>query len=73
MGEVAVGLALQTHGAQLGRHIALWGGLVQGGLPDAGHLGDHEEGQHALEWVEGSGEEGRQTNTGDVKPPWGRS
>jgi len=55
VGEVAIGLALQTHGGELGCHIALRGGLVQGGLPDPGHLSGHEEGQHALQQEKGSG------------------
>ena len=49
MGKVAVGLSLQAHSAQLSSHVALWGGLVQGGLLDTSHLSDHEEGQHALQ------------------------
>lgn len=48
MGEVAVGLTLQPHGVELGSHVALRSGLVQSGLPDAGHLGGYEERQHAL-------------------------
>lgn len=49
MGEIAIGLALQTHSGELSCHIALWGGLVQGGLPDTSHFCGHEEGQHALQ------------------------
>lgn len=49
VGKVAVGLALQTHSAQLSCNVALWGGLVQGGLLDTSHLSDHEEGQHTLD------------------------
>jgi len=48
VGEVAIGLALQAHGAELRGHVAIGGGLVQGGLPDAGHLGGHEEGEDTL-------------------------
>lgn len=53
MGKIAVGLALQTHSGELSCHVALWGGLVQGGLPDASHFSGHKEGQHALEEDEG--------------------
>lgn len=49
VGEVAVSLALQPHGAELSSHVALRGGFVQGGLPDASHFRGHKEGQHALE------------------------
>lgn len=49
VGKVAVGLSLQAHSTQLSSHVALWGGLVQGGLLDTSHLSDHEEGQHALQ------------------------
>lgn len=48
VGEVAVGLALQPHGAELRGHVAIGGGLVKGGLPDASHFRGHKEGQHAL-------------------------
>lgn len=48
VGKVAIGLALQTHGGELGCDVALGGGLVQGRLPDASHFGGHEERQHAL-------------------------
>ena len=49
VGEIAIGLSLQTHSGELSCHIALWGGFVQGGLLDTSHLSDHEEGQHALQ------------------------
>lgn len=49
MGEIAIGLALQTHSGELSCYIALWGGLVQGGLPDTSHFSGHEEGQHTLQ------------------------
>lgn len=49
MGEVAIGLALQTHSAELSCHIALWGGFVQGGLPDTSHFSGNKEGQHTLQ------------------------
>ena len=48
MREVAVGLALQPHCHELGRHITLRSWLVQSGLSNAGHLGGHKEWQHAL-------------------------
>lgn len=53
VGEVAVGLALQTHSGELSSHVAVRGGLVQSGLPDTGHFSGHKEGQHALEEDEG--------------------
>lgn len=56
MGEVPVGLALQPHSVQLGRHVAPGGGLVKSGLPDASHFSGHEEGQHTL---------GAETDTGE--------
>lgn len=49
VGEVSVGLTLQTHSGEFGRYITLWGGFVQGRLPDPSHLSGHEEGEHALE------------------------
>ena len=49
VGEVPVGLALQAHGAELRSHVALGRGLVEGGLLDASHLGDHKEGKHTLQ------------------------
>ena len=54
VGEVSVCLALQAHGAELCGHIALGCGLVQGGLLDASHLGDHKEGQHTLQGGRGN-------------------
>lgn len=56
MGEVAIGLALQTHSVELSCHVALWGGLVQGGFPDAGHFSGHEEGKHTLQTDQGKNE-----------------
>lgn len=48
VGEVAISLALQPHGAELSSHVAIRGGFVKGGLPDTSHFGGHKEGQHAL-------------------------
>lgn len=48
MGEVAIGLRLQTHSVELSRHITLWGGLIQSRLPDTSHFSGNEEGQDAL-------------------------
>lgn len=49
VGEVAISLALQPHGAELSSHVAIRGGFVKGGLPDTSHFRGHKEGQHALE------------------------
>lgn len=49
VGEVAISLVLQPHGAELSSHVAIRGGFVQGGLPDTSHFRGHKEGQHALE------------------------
>lgn len=49
MREVAVRLALETHGAQLCRHVALGGGNVQRSSLDVTHLGGHIEGQDTLD------------------------
>lgn len=48
VGEVAISLALQPHGAELSGHVAIRGGFVKGGLPDTSHFRGHKEGQHAL-------------------------
>ena len=48
MWEISIGLGLQAHSLEFSSHIALRGGLVQGGLPDTCHLSGHKEGQHAL-------------------------
>lgn len=70
MGEIAIGLALQTHSAELSGHIALRGGFVQGGLPDTSHFCGHKEGQHTLE----KDNKGKQcktilTDEGETKKP----
>ena len=59
VGEVPVGLALQAHGAELRSHVALGRGLVEGGLLDASHLGDHKEGKHTLQGGGGEQRVGR--------------
>lgn len=45
---VAVGLGLQSHGAQGAGDVALRTGHRQRGAPDVAHLGGHEERPHTL-------------------------
>lgn len=54
MGEITIRLALQTHGAELGSHVAIRGGFIKGGLPYTSHFGGHKEGQHALDGIKGN-------------------
>lgn len=48
VGQVAIGLILQAYSTELGSHIALRSGLVQGSSPDLTQLGRHKERQHTL-------------------------
>lgn len=45
---VAVGLVLQSHGAEGAGDVALRGGRRQRGAPDVAHLGGDEKRQHTL-------------------------
>lgn len=49
MGQVAIGLGLQTHRVELGRHVALWVGLVQRSPSDFTQLAYDVKRQNALE------------------------